>query len=121
MPIPVDLQPPPQFDRSLLGYATINFNRLRDAFRFAFGGDYQTGVVTVNFPAVAAVQTITNFPVGFNNTAGPCMILTPIDNGAFPGLVANVDRATVTYFIHTITAPFAINGNVTARWVAFYP
>jgi hypothetical protein len=105
----------------LIGYATINFNRIRDALRLAFGGDYQTGVITVNFVAVAIVNTNFVFPRAFTQATGPQVIVTAIDNLALPGLYTHTTRATPAGFIFDTIAPFAINGAATVRWVAFYP
>lgn len=122
MPINVDLQPPPQFDRSLIGYATINFNRLRDALRSALGGDYQTGQFTKPFVGFAIGQYNIAFPRAFTPLGGPIVILTNVTTGATTFL-SDVIYSTNGFFSvesRTVGGGLAAN-DLTLQWVAFYP
>lgn len=121
MPINLDLQPDPQFERSLLQYASINFHRIKDAFRKSLG-DYQTGVESFVFAAQVSIQKTITFPTLFTQSTGPLVVVTPIDNLAFPGMHSYVTRATPASAIVILDSlGGAVTGTATVRWVAFYP
>lgn len=75
MPIYIDLQPAPQFDRSLVTYAVVNFNRIKDALTHTggriqtitfsivgpWGGEPSNQIVTVPFRANVAIDAELSF------------------------------------------------------------
>jgi len=122
MPIPIILSPPPAFDRSIVPAFQTNFNRIRDALLKSFGGDYQTGIYTANFAAVTSILVSVSFPVPFNTSSGPLMVVTPIDQPGGPDLDTHVTRTSNVLFILRVNSESgALTGSWNVRWVAFYP
>lgn len=125
MPIPIILSPPPALDRSIVPAFQTNFNRIRDALLKALGGDYQTGVFTAAFVAVAETFGSVTYPTPFSSAAaGPMVLLTPmIAMGTGTNLRCLPIRSDNNGFWWDIVANQggAITGNFDVRWVAFYP
>jgi hypothetical protein len=122
MPVPLDLAPPPQFERSMISYVTTNFGRVRDALNRAWGGNYQTGTYTAVFAGVTAILVSISFPVVFASANGPLMEVTPINNPAGPDLHPFVTRASNSLFILRVESySGALTGSYAIKWAAHYP
>jgi hypothetical protein len=97
-------------------------NRICDALLKAFGGDFQTGITTFATIGSASFGYNTNFPATFNQTDGPCVLVSPLGS--------NVDQWQI-YTGFTSVSGFSLwgerigggpaAGNFAARWVAWYP
>ncbi len=124
MTVELDLAPPPQFDRSLVGYAVTNFNRIRNAFKTALGGNYQTGTFTANFVAQATIAGTVTYSPAFNaSLSGPCVVITQlVPLAAALDIDSRVSRNDETGFVYVITSVGGpVTTNFQVRWVAFYP
>ena len=122
MPIPIQLQPPPALERSLVPYVVTNFNMVRDALLRAFGGDYQTGLQVINFTAAASSNFGMSYPVPFTTAFGPVLMANVVNLPGPPFISCRVIANTNTGFgLIFESLSGAISGNFDFRWVAWYP
>jgi hypothetical protein len=123
MPISVVRLPPPALERSLVPYTVTMINRLCDALLKAFGGDFQSGTTTFAATGLTNFGYNVNFPVAFNQTDSPSVLLTPTTTPGGSQWFTDVGFATNTAFSiwgSTIGGAPA-TGIFTAKWVAWYP
>jgi hypothetical protein len=122
MPVPLDLVPPPQFDRSMLSYVVTNFGRVRDGLLRAFGGDYQTGVSTWPFTGYTNGNWSVGFPRAFSGTRAPLVVLHSLTVGGTMFAITVTGSTVNGIFMtgNTVGGVVAANDCV-FKWLAFYP
>src|SRR5688572_3649662 len=73
--IPLTLQPPPLFDRSLVPAFQTNFNRIRDAFQRVMGSEVQSGQHTQAAIGLNLLHFNINFPSAFSVSGKPPLVV----------------------------------------------
>jgi hypothetical protein len=123
MPINIDLAPPPQFERSMIGYVTTNFGRIRDALLRVMPTSYQTGEVILTWAAEGVKNFNVPFPIQFNAAlgTGPNVIITKVGPGSDPALHGRVYACNnVGFNVQVDTFSTILTGSWKFRWLAFY-
>ena len=122
MPVPLELTPPPAFDKSIVPAFQTNFTRIKNAFLKTLGGDFQTGVHIEPHIGLATKNFVISYPVAFVNADSPAVLITPLYNGGNQWLLNVTYSRNFAAVIWSATlGGAAATENLMIRWLAFYP
>lgn len=122
MGINLDLQPPPQFERSLISYANINFGRVRDAFGRVMGSDVKSGQHTQAAIGLAVLHFNIAFPVAFPLATAPIVVCVPVFQAVTQWIVNVATTAPGFFSAYCVTVGGGASAeNLILNWQAWYP
>ena len=122
MGIPLTLQAPPLFDRSLVPAYQTNFNRIRDAFGRVMGSEVQSGQHTQAAIGLAVAHFNIAFPVSFSQATAPVVVCVPVFQAVTQWLVNVATTAPGFFSAYCQTVGGGASAeNLILNWVAWYP